>query len=93
MAPPRKRNREEVEAAFNEFKERFYNSPDQLSQDQRSTKKRSRFHCYLKQVFGHHNAIFDYLETGEMPPLWPAVPALPLHERDVEGDSRRRRLA
>ena len=94
VAPPRQRNnREEIEAAFNDFKERFYNSPDQLSQDQRPHKKRSRFNCYLKQVFGHHNAIFDYLETGQMPPLNPAVPALPLHERVLEGErSVRRRL-
>ena len=49
-----------MQLAFGEFKERFHNSPDQLLQDQRSSKKRSRLNAYLKQVFGHNNGIWDY---------------------------------
>ena len=49
-----------MQLAFDEFKERFHNSPDQLSQDQRCSKKRSRLNAYLKQVFGHDNGIWDY---------------------------------
>ena len=60
VAPPRNRNRSEMQLAFDEFKERFHNSPDQLSQDQRCSKKRSRLNAYLKQVFGHNNGIWDY---------------------------------
>ena len=67
-----------MQLAFDEFKERFHNSPDQLSQDQRCRKKRSRLNAYLKQVFGHHNGIWGYLETREMPPLSPDMPPLPL---------------
>ena len=33
----------------------------------RKNRQRGRFKVYLKQTFGHHNAVFDYLETGEMP--------------------------
>ena len=29
VAPPRKRNRQNIEAAFNDFKQRFHNSPVQ----------------------------------------------------------------
>jgi hypothetical protein len=54
VAPPCKRNRGEMLQAFDEFKERFHNSPEQLSQDQRCHKKRARLNVYLKQVFGHH---------------------------------------
>ena len=32
--------------------------------EQKKLMEHSRFHAYLKQVFGHHNAIFDYLDTG-----------------------------
>ena len=92
VAPPRNRNRSEMELAFNDVKERFYNSPDQLSQDQRCSKKRSRLNVYLKQVFGHHNGIWDYLATGDMPPLSPAMPPLPLHERVLESACKRRRV-
>ena len=60
VAPPRNRNRSEMQLAFDEFKERFHNSPDQLSQDQRCSKKRSRLNVYFKQVFGHNNGIWDY---------------------------------
>ena len=60
VAPPRNRNRSEMQLAFDEFKDRFHNSPDQLSQDQRCRKKRSRLNAYLKQVFGHNNGIWDY---------------------------------
>ena len=60
VAPPRNRNRSEMQLAFDEFKERFHNSPDQLSQDQRCSKKRSRLNAYFKQVFGHNNGIWDY---------------------------------
>ena len=49
-----------MKLAFDEFKDRFHNSPDQLSQDQRCRKKRSRLNAYLKQVFGHNNGIWDY---------------------------------
>ena len=49
-----------MKLAFDEFKDRFHNSADQLSQDQRSSKKRSRLNAYLKQVFGHNNGIWDY---------------------------------
>ena len=60
VAPPRNRNRSEMQLAFDECKDRFHNSPDQLSQDQRCSKKRSRLNAYLKQVFGHNNGIWDY---------------------------------
>ena len=60
VAPPRNRNRSEMQLAFDEFKGRFHNAPDQLSQDQRCNKKRSRLNAYLKQVFGHNNGIWDY---------------------------------
>ena len=60
VAPPRNRNRSEMQLAFDEFKDRFHNSPDQLSQDQRCSKKRSRLNAYFKQVFGHNNGIWDY---------------------------------
>ena len=60
VAPPRNRNRSEMQLAFDEFKDRFHNSPDQLSQDQRCNKKRSRLYAYFKQVFGHNNGIWDY---------------------------------
>ena len=60
VASPRNRNRSEMQLAFDEFQERFHNSPDQLSQDQRCNKKRSRLNAYLKQVFGHNNGIWDY---------------------------------
>ena len=60
VAPPRNRNRSEMQLAFDEFKELFHNSADQLSQDQRCNKKRSRLNAYLKQVFGHNNGIWDY---------------------------------
>ena len=60
MASPRNWNRSEMQLAFDEFKERFHNSPDQLSQDQRCSKKRSRLNAYFKQVFGHNNGIWDY---------------------------------
>ena len=60
VAPPRNRNRSEMQLACDEFKDRFHNSPDQLSQDQRCSKKRSRLNAYLKQVFGHNNGIWDY---------------------------------
>ena len=66
----RKRNPEEIKAAFEEFKLRFHNFLEQLSQDQRSARKRKRIHAYLTQVFGHHNGMWDYLLTGEMPPLY-----------------------
>ena len=49
-----------MKLAFDEFKDRFHNSADQLSQDQRSSKKRSRLNAYFKQVFGHNNGIWDY---------------------------------
>ena len=71
-----------MQLAFDEFKDRFHNSPDQLSQDQRCSKKRSRLNAYFKQVFGHNNGIWDYWETGEMLPLSPDIPPLPLHERE-----------
>ena len=71
-----------MQLAFDEFKERFHNSPDQLSQDQRCSKKRSRLNAYFKQVRGHNNGIWDYWETGEMLPLSPDIPPLPLHERE-----------
>ena len=35
VAPPRNRNRSEMQLAFDEFKERFHNSPDQLQADLR----------------------------------------------------------
>ena len=60
VAPPRNRNRSEMQLAFDEFKDRFHNSPDQLSQDQRCNKKRSRLNAYFEQVFGHNNGIWDY---------------------------------
>ena len=60
VAPPRNRNRSEMQLAFDEFKDRFHNSPGQLSQDQRCSKKRSRLNAYFKQVFGHNNGIWDY---------------------------------
>ena len=49
-----------MQLAFDEFKDRFHNSPDQVSQDQRCSKKRSRLNAYFKQVFGHNNGIWDY---------------------------------
>ena len=52
-------NRGSVEDLF-AWLDRFHNSPDQLSQDQRCNKKRSRLNAYLKQVFGHNNGIWDY---------------------------------
>ena len=54
VAPPCKRNRGDMLQDFDEFKERFHNSAEQLSQDQRCHKKRARLHVYLKQVFEHH---------------------------------------
>ena len=39
-----------MQLAFDEFKERFHNSPDQLSQDQRCSKKRSRLNGYFAAV-------------------------------------------
>ena len=52
-------NRGSVEDLF-AWLDRFHNAPDQLSQDQRCNKKRSRLNAYLKQVFGHNNGIWDY---------------------------------
>ena len=49
-----------MQLAFDEFKERFHNCPDQLLQDQRCSKKRSCLNAYFKQVFGHNNGIWDY---------------------------------
>jgi len=66
----RKRYPEEIKAAFEDFKPRFDNFVDQLSQDQRSARKRKRIHAYLTRVFGHHHGMWDYLHTGEMPPLY-----------------------
>ena len=66
----RKRYPEEINAAFEDFKPRFDNFVDQLSQDQRSARKRKRIHAYLTQVFGDHHGMWDYLQTGEMPPLY-----------------------
>jgi len=60
VASQRNWNRSEMQLAFDEFKDRFHNSPDQLSQDQRCNKKRSRLNAYFKQVFGHNNGIWDY---------------------------------
>ena len=65
-----KRYPEEINAAFEDSKLRFDNFVDQLSQDQRSARKRKRIHAYLIQVFGHHHGMWDYLQTGEMPPLY-----------------------
>ena len=65
-----------MQLAFDEFKERFHNSPDQLSQDQRCSKKRSRLNAYLKQIFGPHNGIWDPPLSANMPPL----PLLLTHE-------------
>ena len=62
-----------MQLAFDEFKERFHNSPDQLSQDQRCSKKRSRLNAYFKQIFG----------TGEMLPLSPGIPPLPRVQIDA----------
>ena len=53
-----------MQQAYEDFKQRFFNSAEQLLQDQRCHKKRSRMQAYLQQVFGHHNGIWDYLETG-----------------------------
>ena len=39
-----------MQLAFDEFKDRFHNSPDQLSQDQRCNKKRSRLNGYFAAV-------------------------------------------
>ena len=72
-----------MQLAFDEFKERFHNSPDQLSQDQRCSKKRSRLNAYFKQVFGLNNGIWDYWETGEMLPLSPGIPPLPRVQIDA----------
>ena len=57
------------EAAFEDFKLRFDNVVDQLSQDQRSARKRKRIHAYLTQVFGHHHGMWVSLQTGGMPRL------------------------
>ena len=73
----RKRYPEEIKAAFEDFKPRFDNFVDQLSQDQRSAIKRTRIHAYLTQVFGHHHGIWDYLHTGEMPPQYLKVTYFP----------------
>ena len=59
-----------MKAAFEEFKLRFHNFLDQLPHDQRSARKRKRIHAYLTQVFGNHNGMWDYLQTGEIPPLY-----------------------
>ena len=72
-----------MQLAFDEFKERFHNSPDQLSQDQRCSKKRSRLNAYFKQVFGHNNGTWDYWETGEMLTLSPGIPPLPRVQIDA----------
>ena len=61
---PRKRNPEEIKAAFEEFKLRFHNFLEQLSQDQRSARKRKRMHEYFTQVFGHHHDMWDYLQVS-----------------------------
>ena len=47
-------------------------------------KQRERIHAYLTQVFGHHNAVWDYLQTGAMPPLSSTTTPPSLHERVAE---------
>ena len=100
-APPRVRNRSEIEVAYEEIKQNFYNSSDhkQKFQDDvdagynstdRKNRQRGRFKVYLKQTFGHHNAVFDYLETGEMPPLYTPTPPLPLGDRVLHSEQGRR---
>ena len=43
-------------------------SQDEAEAGLNSTKRwRSRLFAYLKQTFGHHSAVLDYLATGEMP--------------------------
>ena len=91
IASPRQRSRSEMQQAYEDFKQRFHNSAEQLLQDQRCHKKRSRMQAYLQQVFGHHNGIWDYLETGVMPPLSPATPPLALRQRVLIAERKRHR--
>ena len=47
-------------------------------------RQHGRFKVYLKQMFGHHNAVFDYLETGDMPSLNPTTAPPPLGDRVLQ---------
>ena len=109
--PPAVRSRAKIEAAYETIKQTFYDSPCQIQKRQDvadarfkgnnvTGRQRRRFHVFLKETFGHHNGVFDYLETGEMPPLhcFGAAASLPLSECVVESDlgpppATRRRLS
>ena len=47
-AAPRRRNREEMIAAYEEFKVMFFNLPDQRAKDK--SKKRSHLHAHMTSV-------------------------------------------
>ena len=75
---------EEIKAAVEDFKLRFDNFVNQLSQNQRSARKRKRIHAYLTQVFGHHNGMWDYVLTGGNATTVLNGHVPPLHERVLE---------
>ena len=104
--PPAARSRAEIEAAYETIKQKCQIKKRQDDADAGFKgnsvrgRQRSRFHAFLKETFGHHNGVFDYLETGKMPPLhcFGATAPLPLSERVVESDlgppfATRRRLS
>ena len=84
VAMPCKRNREEMIAAFEDFKRRFFDLPEQKSKD--PEKKRSRLNAHMEAVFGHCHGVWDYLHTGDLPSLHPATAPLPLHKRVIDDE-------
>jgi hypothetical protein len=61
------------------IKQNFYHLLDEIQKFQddvdvgykstgRKNRQRGRVRVYLQATFGHGNAVFHYLETGEMPP-------------------------
>ena len=54
----------------------------------------SHLNAHMESVIGHRHGVWDYLHTGELPPLRPATTPLPLHERVLDDEipmNKRRR--
>ena len=81
IAAPRRRNKKEMLSAYQKFKDSWKRSSEQRTKSH--DEKRSHMHAHLEAVCGHRHAVWDYLQTGELPPLRPAVAPLPLDERDL----------
>ena len=74
IAAPRRRNKKEMLSAYQKFKDSWKRSSEQRTKSH--DEKRSHMHAHLEAVCGHRHAVWDYLQTGELPPLRPAVAPL-----------------